>query len=103
MGNCGSGSSTETRAPAGPIMVLSHYRLSPEGGKKVVHAGLQVLSTRHCGTTGVERMEHYVQNLSHASALNYLYAEMLVCVCVCIYACLCSVSLLHVLIWVLAP
>lgn len=80
MGNCGSSSNTETQAPAGPIMVLSHYRLSPKGGGKVVHAGLQVLSTRHCGNTGVERKEHYVHNLSHATALNSLYVVMLVCV-----------------------
>lgn len=61
-------------------MVLSHYMLSP-GGKKDVHAGLQVLSTRHCGTTGVERKEHYVHELSHATALNYLCIVMFVCVC----------------------
>lgn len=67
-------------------MVLSHYMLSP-GGKKDVHAGLQVLSTRHCGTTGVERKEHYVHGLSHTTALNYLYVVMHECVCVCVYAC----------------
>lgn len=78
MGNCGSSSGTEARAPAGPIMVPSHYRLSPGGErKKVVHAGLQVLSTRHCGTTGGVRKEHYVHNLWHAIALNYLYVAML--------------------------
>lgn len=49
------------------------------GEKKNVHAGLQVLSTRHCGTTGADRKEHYVHNPSHAAALNYLYGVMLVC------------------------
>lgn len=82
MGNCGS-SSTEAQAPAGPIMVLSHYILSP-GEKKDVHAGPQVLSTRHCGTTGAEREKHYVHVLSHATALNYLYVAMHVCVHACV-------------------
>lgn len=54
-------------------MGLSHYRLSPtKEKKKVVHAGLQVLSTKLCGTAGVERNEHYLHDLSHATALNYL-------------------------------
>lgn len=61
-------------------MVLFHYMLSP-GGKKIctLHAGLQVLSTRHCGTTGADGKEHYVHDSSHATALNYLYRVMLVC------------------------
>lgn len=37
MGNCGSSSGTEARAPAGPIMVPSHYRLSPGGERKKLY------------------------------------------------------------------
>lgn len=67
-------------------MVLSHYMLSP-GKKKDVHAGPQVFSTRHCGTIGVERKEHYVHDLSHSTTLNYLYIVMLVCACACVLCC----------------
>lgn len=74
-------------------MVLSHYRLSPgkKKKKKGIHAGLQVLLTRHCWTIAVGRKEHYAHDLSHATALNYLYA-VVKCACMCT----CAFSFAHV-------
>lgn len=99
MGNCGNSSSTEAQAPAGPITLLSHYMLSPSE-KKDVHTGIQVLSTRHCGTTGVGTKEHYVQNLSHVTALNYLYIYTWR-MWVYIHTCMSSVASSCVLCWML--
>lgn len=38
--------------------------------KKVVHAGLQGLSTKLSWTAGVERKIYYVHSLSHATVLS---------------------------------
>lgn len=60
MSSCGSrGSRTAVKPPAGPIMVLPHYRPSPGGhkekeGRKDVSAGLQVLLTRHWEPAGLK-------------------------------------------------